>query len=199
MQGGALQLLAAKLGVATGQHLAEHCRFASPRYCCTILIIANLIACHQIVCGLSRVPGGLYALPSFAFAFLPHGCIQDVSQQLSVVAPQKRFCHIQQMLTLVPKTLHGMLVYKYTSVSATSLVCRTEYPRAPRLLMWIMIEIAIIGCDIQEVIGTAIAIFILSKGVIPLYAGKYACHINRPFRDAQNKLLWKDKTCPAHT
>ena len=28
MQGGALQLLAAKLGVATGQHLAEHCRFA---------------------------------------------------------------------------------------------------------------------------------------------------------------------------
>ncbi len=35
-----------------------------------------------------------------------------------------------------------------------------------------MIEIAIIGCDIQEVIGSAIAIFILSKGVIPLYAGK---------------------------
>lgn len=38
--------------------------------------------------------------------------------------------------------------------------------------MWVMIEIAIIGCDIQEVIGSAIAIFILSKGVIPLYAGK---------------------------
>ena len=38
--------------------------------------------------------------------------------------------------------------------------------------MWIMIEIAIIGCDIQEVIGSAIAIFLLSKGVIPLYAGK---------------------------
>ena len=38
--------------------------------------------------------------------------------------------------------------------------------------MWIMIEIAIIGCDIQEVIGSAIAIFLLSKGAIPLYAGK---------------------------
>lgn len=49
--------------------------------------------------------------------------------------------------------------------------CRAEYPRFPRLLMWVMIEIAIIGCDIQEVIGSAIAIFILSKGVIPLYAG----------------------------
>ncbi len=52
------------------------------------------------------------------------------------------------------------------------LYCRAEYPRFPRLLMWVMIEIAIIGCDIQEVIGSAIAIFILSKGVIPLYAGK---------------------------
>lgn len=39
--------------------------------------------------------------------------------------------------------------------------------------MWIMIEIAIIGCDIQEVIGSAIAIFLLSKGAIPIYAGKY--------------------------
>lgn len=38
--------------------------------------------------------------------------------------------------------------------------------------MWVMIEIAIIGCDIQEVIGSAIAIFLLSKGAIPLYAGK---------------------------
>lgn len=38
--------------------------------------------------------------------------------------------------------------------------------------MWIMIEIAIIGCDIQEVIGSAIAIFLLSRGAIPLYAGK---------------------------
>ena len=25
------------------------------------------------------------------------------------------------------------------------------------------------------------------------------CHINRPFRDAQNRLLWKDETCPART
>ena len=37
--------------------------------------------------------------------------------------------------------------------------------------MWVMIEIAIIGCDIQEVIGSAIAIFLLSQGAIPLWAG----------------------------
>ena len=42
----------------------------------------------------------------------------------------------------------------------------------PRILMWLMIEIAIIGCDIQEVIGSAIAISLLSKGAIPLWAGK---------------------------
>ena len=59
------------------------------------------------------------------------------------------------------------------------LQCRAEYPRVPRLLMWVMIEIAIIGCDIQEVIGSAIAIFILSKGVIPLYAGKQQCAVNK--------------------
>eukprot|EP00891_Asterochloris_glomerata_P009403 jgi/Astpho2/9403/e_gw1.00145.48.1_t len=49
--------------------------------------------------------------------------------------------------------------------------CREEYPPVPRILMWLMIEIAIIGCDIQEVIGSAIAISLLSKGAIPLWAG----------------------------
>ena len=41
----------------------------------------------------------------------------------------------------------------------------------PRILLWIMIEIAIIGSDMQEVIGTAISIFLLSHRVIPLWAG----------------------------
>ncbi len=34
-----------------------------------------------------------------------------------------------------------------------------------------MVELAIIGSDIQEVIGSAIAILLLSQGAIPLYAG----------------------------
>ena len=25
------------------------------------------------------------------------------------------------------------------------------------------------------------------------------CRIGRPYRDAQDRLLWKDKTCPART
>lgn len=42
-------------------------------------------------------------------------------------------------------------------------LCYRQYQRLPRLVLWIMIEIAIIGSDMQEVIGTAIAIFLLSN------------------------------------
>lgn len=50
-------------------------------------------------------------------------------------------------------------------------VCYKIYPKVPRLLLWIMVEIAIIGSDMQEVIGTAIAFYLLSNGKIPLYGG----------------------------
>ncbi len=44
-------------------------------------------------------------------------------------------------------------------------VARDYYPKGPRLLLWVMVEIAIIGSDMQEVIGTAIAIYLLSRGM----------------------------------
>ncbi|CAI9777164.1 unnamed protein product [Fraxinus pennsylvanica] len=50
-------------------------------------------------------------------------------------------------------------------------LCREEYPDWARLLLWFMAELALIGADIQEVIGSAIAIQILSCGMIPLWAG----------------------------
>ncbi|KAK4488418.1 hypothetical protein RD792_004181 [Penstemon davidsonii] len=50
-------------------------------------------------------------------------------------------------------------------------LCREEYPNWARLLLWIMAELALIGADIQEVIGSAIAIKILSHGFMPLWAG----------------------------
>lgn len=50
-------------------------------------------------------------------------------------------------------------------------LCREEYPNWARVLLWIMAELALIGADIQEVIGSAIAIKILSRGVLPLWAG----------------------------
>ncbi|CAF2163331.1 metal transporter Nramp4 [Brassica rapa] len=50
-------------------------------------------------------------------------------------------------------------------------LCREEYPTWARMVLWIMAEIALIGADIQEVIGSAIAIKILSNGLVPLWAG----------------------------
>ena len=42
-------------------------------------------------------------------------------------------------------------------------LCYRRYRKLPRILLWLMIEIAIIGSDMQEVIGTAIAIYVLSN------------------------------------
>ncbi|XP_077220710.1 metal transporter Nramp3.2-like [Tasmannia lanceolata] len=50
-------------------------------------------------------------------------------------------------------------------------LCREEYPPWARFAIWFMTELALIGADIQEVIGSAIAIQILSHGVLPLWAG----------------------------
>lgn len=50
-------------------------------------------------------------------------------------------------------------------------ICRDEYPRWASLLLWCMAELALISADIQEVIGSAIAINILSNGVVPLWVG----------------------------
>ncbi|XP_041000665.1 metal transporter Nramp3-like [Juglans microcarpa x Juglans regia] len=50
-------------------------------------------------------------------------------------------------------------------------LCRDEYPTWARMVLWVMTELALIGADIQEVIGSAIAINILSNGVLPLWSG----------------------------
>ncbi|XP_014203537.1 protein Malvolio [Copidosoma floridanum] len=50
-------------------------------------------------------------------------------------------------------------------------MCYRQYKKAPRLVLWIMIEIAIIGSDMQEVIGTAIALYLLTDKRLPLWAG----------------------------
>uniref|UniRef100_K3W5H5 Uncharacterized protein n=1 Tax=Globisporangium ultimum (strain ATCC 200006 / CBS 805.95 / DAOM BR144) TaxID=431595 RepID=K3W5H5_GLOUD len=48
-------------------------------------------------------------------------------------------------------------------------LCRSEYPRPVSLALWIMTELAIIGSDIQEVLGSAIAFEILFN--FPLWVG----------------------------
>ena len=50
-------------------------------------------------------------------------------------------------------------------------LCYRRYHPVCRIFLWIMVEIAIIGSDMQEVIGTAISIYLLSNGKIPLWGG----------------------------
>lgn len=50
-------------------------------------------------------------------------------------------------------------------------MCYRQYRMIPRLFLWVMMEIAIIGSDMQEVIGTAIALYLLSNKLIPLWIG----------------------------
>lgn len=47
--------------------------------------------------------------------------------------------------------------------------CRARYPRPVNLLLWVLCEVAIIACDLAEVIGTAIALKLLFG--IPLTLG----------------------------
>ncbi|XP_044850962.1 natural resistance-associated macrophage protein 2 isoform X2 [Mauremys mutica] len=50
-------------------------------------------------------------------------------------------------------------------------MCNRQYQKVPRIILWLMIELAIIGSDMQEVIGSAIAINLLSVGKVPLWGG----------------------------
>ncbi|CAK9157455.1 unnamed protein product [Ilex paraguariensis] len=47
--------------------------------------------------------------------------------------------------------------------------CRNEYPKVPNFILWIIAEIAIVACDIPEVIGTAFALNMLFN--IPIWCG----------------------------
>ncbi|GFV13034.1 protein Malvolio [Trichonephila clavipes] len=49
--------------------------------------------------------------------------------------------------------------------------CRRRFTPIPRYTLWIMLEITIIAADMQEVIGTAIALYLLSSKRIPLWGG----------------------------
>lgn len=36
-------------------------------------------------------------------------------------------------------------------------MCKEQYGRKTSLALWVLIELAIIGCDLQEIVGSAIA------------------------------------------
>ena len=48
---------------------------------------------------------------------------------------------------------------------------RAGYPRWLNYVIYVNMEIAVIGSDIQEVVGTGIAIYLLSNKAVPVWAG----------------------------
>lgn len=71
----------------------------------------------------------------------------------------------------IGKQTAGAEECKLSVLTGYFLFCRKHYPRPARLALWLMTEIAIIGSDIQEVIGSAIAILLLTNGRVPIWAG----------------------------
>ena len=105
-----------------------------------------------------------------SIAYLDPGNIESDLQQGAIAK-------YQLLWVLLLSTCIGLLMQVLAARLGTvtgmhlSEVCYARYPKIPRLILWVMVEIAIIGSDMQEVIGTAISFYLLSNGYIPLYAG----------------------------
>ena len=121
-----------------------------------------------------------------------------LKNELHVHDIDEKYFHILRVLMWA--TLMGLLVQRLAArlgvVTGHHLaeLCYQKYKKIPRILLWIskfwfdsqsnftivcliiflsylVIEIAIIGSDMQEVIGTAIALYLLSNKAIPLWGG----------------------------
>jgi natural resistance-associated macrophage protein len=85
------------------------------------------------------------------------------------VMTSRRSHHFQLLWVLLSATILGLVMQRLSArlgvVTGLHLaeMCYRQYKKVPRLILWIMIEIAIIGSDMQEVIGTAIALHLLSN------------------------------------
>ncbi len=105
-----------------------------------------------------------------SIAYLDPGNIES-DLQAGTVAQYKL------LWVLVWSTVLGLLMQRLSArlgvVTGKHLaeICHRRYSTIPRLLLWFMSEIAIIGSDMQEVIGTAVAIYLLTNRIVPLYGG----------------------------
>lgn len=54
--------------------------------------------------------------------------------------------------------------------------CGEQWPRPARWLLWLLLEFSIVAVDIQETVGCAQGLYMLSQGQVPLWAGEpHAC------------------------
>ncbi|KAE8626736.1 hypothetical protein XENTR_v10006729 [Xenopus tropicalis] len=105
-----------------------------------------------------------------SIAYLDPGNIESDLQSGSVAG-------FKLLWVLLAATIIGLLLQRLAArlgvVTGLHLaeVCNRQYPKVPRIILWLMVELAIIGSDMQEVIGSAIALNLLSAGIIPLWGG----------------------------
>nr|XP_039254789.1 natural resistance-associated macrophage protein 2-like [Styela clava] len=105
-----------------------------------------------------------------SIAYLDPGNIESDLRSASLAG-------FQLLFVLFVATIMGWMMQRLATrlgvVTGLNLaeVCNRKYKKIPRIFLWIMVEIAIIGSDMQEVIGSAIAFVLLSGGAIPLWAG----------------------------
>ncbi|OWK16631.1 hypothetical protein Celaphus_00011490, partial [Cervus elaphus hippelaphus] len=134
-------------------------------------------------CSNSSIPQssrGLSEEPFTTYLNENHAVPEEVRPGLlmSIVDPGNIDCDLQSgalagfklLWVLLLATIVGVLLQTFAArlgvVTGLHLadVCYRQYPRVPRILLWLMVELAIIGIDMQDVIGSAIAIYLLSAG-----------------------------------
>lgn len=102
-------------------------------------------------------------------------CRPQVSAKLLPGTSKKRRLHLQkraaaQLCTCAPAWRRSGRLGLVTGRDLAQ-HCGQQYPRFARVFLWVMIEIAIVGADVQETVGCAQALHLLSQGNIPLWAG----------------------------
>lgn len=71
--------------------------------------------------------------------------------------------HTKKIITIGISNDNAIQIYRLGVVTGLNLakICYKEYRPIPRFLLWAMVQIGIIAADMQEVIGTAVALKLL--------------------------------------
>ncbi|OZJ05072.1 hypothetical protein BZG36_02102 [Bifiguratus adelaidae] len=132
--------------------------------------IPDYVTTGDLTSGFSLRKFFLYTGPGWlmSIAYLDPGNLESDLQAGSVAGMQLLWLllwsHVFGFLLQVLAARLGVVTRKHLAQ-----LIRRHYPRPVALAIWFCTECAIIGADIQEIIGTAIALQLLFK--LPLYAG----------------------------
>lgn len=145
---------------------------ASQRPFLCLKILAAVVAAAAATCNWST-----FSLLEIASRFVGGGTGDAYKWTNPARAPKQTGAYTGYQLLWVLLSAHIMglvlqsLAARLGVVTGTHLadMCRRRYPRIITWLLWVMTESAIIGSDIQEVVGSAIGLQILLG--IPLWAG----------------------------